>query len=265
MNSFLNLAEELRIDLNEKIQPEELFRRIKSKLNQFSSLNLLFIIDNLINETEDSLNDYKYLIFGLNSNIKFLIVTKDQTINTKLNKHSCKIIELDFFNLNTCFEFIEKKLNENHKSIIKEKDWMEIFTTMSEREDVKIKAIWLDKLVSTLNQEYLWELSDIKEYLKKESVRCYDLMKEKYPKAYKILCYLAFLNEDSISINVIKKILIDENLNEEEIFIIKQDLNEGLKYLIQNSEISIKSTGGFSIKETTQLELLKSIKKETNC
>jgi len=100
--SFKMIAEELEMGLDDKIKSEELIEKVKIKLNRFTkekNLQLLIFIDNLIYDKKDEkLNDYRYLVNNFNSNIKFLITTKNRSILDELNKHKSIKIELQTFN-----------------------------------------------------------------------------------------------------------------------------------------------------------------------
>jgi replicative DNA helicase len=64
VNSTRNLAEELNINLKEKVKSEELFDLVKNNLNNYTKLtnkNVMFIIDNLVYKDDE-----------FNSNIEFL-------------------------------------------------------------------------------------------------------------------------------------------------------------------------------------------------
>jgi len=114
---FMNLAEELNIDY--KVKPEELFRIIKVTLNKLNG-NILFVIDNLIYDlNENSKNDFDYLLNNFESNVKFLITTKNQQIPKELSHERYEAIKLKVFDQNVCINFIDQKLNIIHKNILK--------------------------------------------------------------------------------------------------------------------------------------------------
>ena len=120
LNSFKCLADELDINLNDQPKSEELFHKIKLKLNQFTrsnNLNLLFIIDNLVyNESDEFLNDFKHLINNFSLEIQFLITTKHINFLQHLNHSTNNVqFQLSLFDSNDCIEFVHKKLSKIHQ------------------------------------------------------------------------------------------------------------------------------------------------------
>jgi len=258
--SFIELAEELKINISNKTSFEELIKTIKMNLNKFAQenkKNIMFFIDNLVYESEDeSLNEFHHLINGFDTkNIKLLVTTKDQSIINKLNKeHSYEKVPLDLFTLQDCLDFIDIKLDKDsiHKAFSKT-EWKDLFKIISLKTDkILLLPIDLNKLLAKLNEEgQFWKKDEIKKYLEKEIETKYKLLKEQNKNAHRILCYLGFLNEDTISKYLIYKLLINE--------IDKNDLINGIDYLIRNSEIIINDNGYYTIHETTQLGIINSL------
>ena len=82
---------------------------MRQNLNLFTNsndLNLLFIIDNL---TNNDTNDFKYLTYGFNLNVKFLITTQ-LNIQTTANG----IIYLNEFNKNQAVEYLSQKITNKN-------------------------------------------------------------------------------------------------------------------------------------------------------
>ncbi len=260
--SFIELADELKINIIDRPKFDELAKIIKKKLNKFTNekkLNLMFFIDNLVYESKDeSLNEFQNLIFGFEINIKFIITTKDQLIINKLNKsHSYEIISLDGFNSKKSLEYIKIKLDEDsiHKNSLNENDWKELLEIMSLKTDGKILPIHLNKLLTKLNEDgQFWKLNEIGNYLKNEIKTKFNDLKVQNNNAYKILCYLAFLNEESISKYLIYQ-LVQDKIDSDLIII-------GIDYLTRNSEINKSENGYFTIHETTQIEILHALEFE---
>ncbi len=126
----------------------------------------MFFIDNLVYDQDDELNnDYQYLVYGFNDHIKFLITTKDQTIESKINKKYINIlIQLDVFNENLCFELINVKLNPHHRKVLTQKDWKQLFCLICSKTDKSILPIHLNQLIIQLNgkKQKFWGFEDMK-------------------------------------------------------------------------------------------------------
>jgi tetratricopeptide (TPR) repeat protein len=262
--SCIELAEELKINISNKTSFEELIKKIKINLNKFTiknKKNIMFFIDNLVYESKDeSLNEFQHLINGFESkNIKFLITTKDQSIISKLNKeHSYEKVPLDLFTLQDCLDFIDIKLDKDsiHKAFLKT-EWEDLFKIISLKTDkILLLPIDLNKFLSKLNEEgQFWNKNEIEKYLENEIKTKYKLLKEQNKNAHRILCYLGFLNEDTISKYLIYKLLINNDIDQ-------NDLINGIDYLIRNSEISINENGYYTIHETTQLGIINSLEEQ---
>ena len=107
LRTFLSICNEFNIHLNYSQNAHnywiKLFQKMKIALNEFTKRNrlqILFVVDNLIYLNDDeTLNDFKNLTFGFNSNIKFLITTRN------VRKHLARettsgAIQLDSLSLN---------------------------------------------------------------------------------------------------------------------------------------------------------------------
>jgi tetratricopeptide (TPR) repeat protein len=261
--SFQVIAEELGMGLDDKIKSEDLIEKVKNKLNRYTienNLELFIFIDNLIyNEKDETLNDYQYLINNFNSNIKFLITTKNQTILDELNEHKSIKIELKIFNREDCFKFIDKNLNKIQHNNFKQEYWEKIFNLMNPLNGGNgILPIRLDKLISKINEKRTWDYKRVENYINNNEENSFELMKQENPKAFVILSYLAFLKGDSISLKLITNLFVDDTLNEKQKEIIEDELNDSLKFLENNSEIMIYDKT-YSIHETTQIDVLRNI------
>jgi len=270
INSFQSLAQELNIDISQYSKLTDLIEIIKNKINQYcKEKSFMFFIDGLIYDADNELkNDYQYLIYGFNENIKFLITTKDQTILSKLGKgHKSDLVTLNGFDTKDCTKYINKKLNIHHKKEISDDNWKEIFQMMSSKTDKnkKILPIHLNKLISKLNGNNGLGTSitfnELKIFLENELKNSFYLLKQENKIAFEILCYFGFLNEEGISRNLIYKLMIDQNLNQKQKELKENKLDDSLNYLIDNSEILANKDGDFSIHETTQMEILKTFEK----
>ena len=78
-------------------------------------------------------------------------------------------------------------------------------------------------------------------------------------KSFEILNYLAYLNNDYISFDLIKKLLInnDEIKSTRKQKIKEIELKQNLNYLIESAELSRNSQTSYSINKQTQIEVLK--------
>jgi len=254
---FMSLAEELNID--NKLESEELFRKIKVALNKLNR-NILFVIDNLIYDlNEHTKNDFDYLLTNFDSNVKFLITTKNQLISKELSHEKYEEIELNAFNQDVCINFIDQKLNIVHKNILKKEEWNKLL-----QDHIYLQLpIYLDKLVSRVNRKQRESFQNIKKYLQNEEKEKFGTLKKENPCAYKILKYLSFLNRKTISYDFISCLMIKKELNDGEKQTEEESINESLNYLIEISEISINDNGLFyKIHETTQDDIISTMSKD---
>jgi len=248
LNEMIKYADELKIYLNDTPpnmatssksgllngdQPdlEELFRRIKKKLNKKTELGeeYFLIIDDLITDQNDFMNDFsEYLMNGFNQNIKFILITKEKFTSG---------LELKNFGINSYFKYCEKVLVE--KRLTKE-DLTEIFNAMKNNERVSPND--LIRLFSRIkNKELICNLKEIKEYLNKEQHKLF--IKSE---AYDLLCYLAYLEGSNISKNLLEN-LTKKNLT-------KAELEQNLQYLENIAEIKLKKNNFNQVDQVIILE-----------
>jgi tetratricopeptide (TPR) repeat protein len=248
--SFMNLAEELKID--NKLESEELFGIIKVTLNKMNR-NILFVIDNLIYDlNKNTKNDFDYLLNNFDSNVKFLITTKNQLICKQLSHEKYKEIELNAFNQDESINFINEKLNKVHKNKHKKDEWIKL---LQDYNYLRL-PIYLDKLISRINRKQRESFENIEKYLQDKEKEKFGKLKKENPYAYEILKYLSFLNKKRISYDFICYLMIKKESNDEEKQTEEDLINESLNYLIENSEISINDDGLFyNIHETTQNDI----------
>ena len=99
------MAEIFKID--EQKRADELFHRLKPKLNSHSrpkNVTLLFLLTDLTldeDEVNEELNNFKYLKFGFNRNIKFLVTSKHPHIDDRLTDDLKAKFELKAFDTAT--------------------------------------------------------------------------------------------------------------------------------------------------------------------
>jgi Tfp pilus assembly protein PilF len=249
LNEMIKYADELKIYLNDTPpnmatssksgllngdQPdlEELFRRIKKKLNKKTELEkeYLFIIDDLITDQNDFMNDFsEYLMNGFNPNINFLLITKEKFKSG---------LELKNFSIDSYFKYCEKVLVENNR--LTKEDLTEIFNEMKNNERVSPND--LIKLFSRINnKEVSCNLKEIKEHLNKEQHKLF--IKSE---AYDLLCYLAYLEGSNVSKNLLEN-LTKKNLT-------KAELKENLQYLENIAEIKLKKNNFNQVDQVIILE-----------
>jgi tetratricopeptide (TPR) repeat protein len=231
LNYFIQIIKEFNINLNfnqnNKNYWFKLFEKMKQNLNLFTNSNdlkLLFIIDNL---TNNDTNDFKYLTYGLNLNVKFLITTQ-LNIQTTANG----IIYLNEFNKNQAVEYLSQKITNKD-------DCYDLVNNLLENE-TNLLPIHLNKL------------------LVRRTMTTTD-NKQENKKSFEILNYLAYLNNDYISFDLIKKLLInnDEIKSKRKQKIKEIELKQNLNYLIESAELSRNSQTSYSINKQTQIEVLK--------
>jgi hypothetical protein len=96
----------------------------------------------------------------------------------------------------------------------------------------------------------------MKIYLENELNNSYYFLLQENRKAFDLLSYMAYLNGDNISFNLIKKLLINSPRDTKQKS--KEDeLVKNLNYLIQLSEISKTGKWRYAVNELTQIEVLK--------
>jgi tetratricopeptide (TPR) repeat protein len=254
---FMNLAEELKID--NKLESEELFRIIKVHLNKLNR-NILFVIDNLIYDlNEHTKNDFNYLLTNFDSNVKFIITTKNQNISKKLSHEKCEEIELNAFDQDVCINFIDEKLNKVHKNKLQKEEWIKLL-----QDYIYLRLpIYLNKLLSRINRKQRESFENIKKYLQDEEKEKFGTLKNENPYAYEILKYLSYLNRNRISYDFICNLIKKKESNDEEKEKEEELINASLNYLIETSEISINDDGSFyNIHETTQDDIKKTISED---
>ncbi len=85
------------------------------------------------------------------------------------------------------------------------------------------------------NQKY-WGFEEIETYLKTEIENSFSLIQLENKYAFEILCFIANLNNDCISLKLIEKLLFEQKgKNHKEN---KEKLSESLEYLVENSYIN---------------------------
>jgi Tfp pilus assembly protein PilF/energy-coupling factor transporter ATP-binding protein EcfA2 len=254
---FMNLAEELNID--NKLESEELFGIIKVTLNKMNR-NILFVIDNLIYDLNKNIkNDFDYLLTNFDWNVKFLITTKNQLISKELSHEKYAQIELKDFDQDVCIKFIDQKLNIVLKNKLQKEEWIKLL-----QDYIYLRLpIYLNKLISRVNKNLIDSFENIRIYLQDEEKKKFSTLEKENPNAYEILKYFSFLNRNTISYDFICYLLIKKESNNEEKKIEKDSVNKGLEYLIENSEISINDVGPFyEIHETTQNDTMSTMSEE---
>ncbi len=94
---------------------------------------------------------------------------------------------MSLFDSNDCLEFVHKKLSKIHQFKLTNHDWIKFILL----KDSKILPIYLNRLVSRINQEIFWKTENIKEYLLEANNNNINinlaLIKEENPKAFEIL------------------------------------------------------------------------------
>ena len=136
--------------------------------------NILFVIDNLIYDLSENItNDFKYLLTNFDSNIKFLITTKNQLISKELGHKKYEEIELNAFSQDESINFIDQKLNKVHKNIHKKDEWIKLL-----QDYIYLRLpIYLDKLISRVNTKQRWSFENIKKYLQDEEKEKFGTLK----------------------------------------------------------------------------------------
>lgn len=114
----------------------------------------------------------------------------------------------------------------------------------------------LNKLVSVLNKHETWQFKDTKIYLENELNNSFYFLLQENRKAFDLLSYMAYLNGDNISFQLIRKLTAKSN-KQSNSKLKDQELVKNLNYLEQLAEISLIGNGRYAINEITQIEILK--------
>ena len=115
--------------------------------------------DNLIYDLNKNIkNDFDYLLTNFDSNVKFLITTKNQNISRELCNEKYDEIELKAFDPDVCINFIDQKLNKVHKNKLQKEEWIKLL-----QDYIYLRLpIYLDKLISKINTKSFIKIKMIK-------------------------------------------------------------------------------------------------------
>ena len=235
------------MEINRYKNYDEFLAELTLRLNHYSdkrNFKFLFIVDN-IKEDHNSLNILKC---RFNSNFKFLFTTKQPTIIQKYES-----IKLETFNEEKCFELIQKHKIFNRAE--NEAQWIEILKLMGVQAKVEVLPLKLNKLLAMMRERPSLKGDKIKKFLEAYEMNLFDHVTSECPFAFQILTLFSYLNENNISIELIKSFFDTTP---------EDDLKKALEYLVRNSEIILNEQGDYNIHELTQIDVTETNKNKVD-
>jgi len=231
---FKRIAQELKISTKDGI-----INSVRNKLNsQQKSQKYLFVLDNVLDEL-----DIGELTSGFSKNIDFLLTTQNELIeiNDQINFEK---LQIKLFDRDESMLLVRKCLRVKITNQLSKSDWHELFDLLESPKCTHFSPFKLHKLVSVINEHSSWQLDDIKAFVTQNKHDKFYLMKTECPKAYLILSYLVYLN-NNVSFELIRSVLIQETT---------MDILDAVDYLRRSGELS-KTDTGFKVHEITQYEV----------
>jgi hypothetical protein len=200
-DDFKELAELLKINI-ENAKLDLIIRKIYFKLEEFNK-EVLFVFDNV--ETYDTIKEY---VGRIPSNIKILITTRDNLVNTKIEK-----IELEPFNLEETKDFIQKNIDSKLELSEENRNKIIDLSKSTENEILPIKIELVVRYINVYCDSNTIDelLNDIvkRKYLdQKIEATLFLYLRSDNEKAFELLRICSLLNPDFIEKKLLRKIFL---------------------------------------------------------
>ncbi|CAF1289911.1 unnamed protein product, partial [Didymodactylos carnosus] len=224
---------ELRIgkEISEK---QIIINLVNSKL-ELLELNVLFVFD----DAKDA-DDINELIINLPNNVQTIITTKNNYLKDNFASGNESNLDMKPFNKTECCEYITKS---DKKRTFNQSQAEELFDLIKTNEKEEVHPFKLSKVI-TLLQKQSWSIQDYKTEIKEhgeinaEEYLLKELINES-SNGWKLLQHCVFLDENFISIDILKEILIEQENNSNKIDIDKE--KEPLEELSLVNQIELKN------------------------
>ena len=205
--------------------------------------DFMFVLDNFDVHSEEQKNILRILInSNLPSNLKFLITAKNHNEISEMFSKNFDKLELGILGKGDCLSLIrreESNLNDAQLEKIVDK---------VEHLPIKIKM-----LAAKLKKMKHWTYQALLEEVEKDSIIYYTTLKTEHPLEYKLLMYLSYLDGQSISIELIRRILINEDNNE---------ISEVIEHLAEIAVLKENELHEYKIHESIQKEIQTTLKND---
>jgi len=205
----------------------------------------MFVLDNFDVKSEEQKNALRVFInISFQSNIKFLITAKSNDVSAMFGNNGDQL-ELKAFSKNDSLSLIRKlvdnsNLNDSQIDII-----------LDRVEYLPIKVI---RIVAKIKEMKYKTFEDLLREIVKDKGEYYENFKREHPLEYELIMYLSYLDGNSISIELIRSILINKDNNE---------ISEVIKYLEDVAILNENEKNEYTIHESVQKEIQANLENES--
>ncbi|RNA12680.1 tetratricopeptide repeat [Brachionus plicatilis] len=166
--------------------------------------SFMFVLDNFDVHSEVQKNILRILInSNLPSNLKFLITAKNHNEIREMYTKNFDQLELSLLGKDECLSLLRREVSNLSDP------QLEKIVDKVEHLPIKIKM-----LAAKIKKLKLFSFQALLDEIEKDSIIYYTALKTEHPLKYKALMYLSYLDGQSISIELIRSILINEDNNE---------------------------------------------------
>jgi len=220
---------------------EELVENIKFGLG---NKKFMFVLDNLDVESEEQKEILRVIInSNSQSNIKFLITAKTSKASEMFSENFDRL-GLKLFGKNECLSMIRKQLDTSN---LNDDQLGEIL------DKVEYLPIKITGLVAKIKKMKYNTHEDLLKVITKNNVENYETFETEHPVEYKLVKYMSYLDGQSISIELIRSILLNED---------SKEIGEAMEYLEEVSILSENEKNEYTIHESIQKEVQDSLGNE---
>jgi len=225
------LAEMLKIP-KDNLAIEKLIDQIRIRL---ANNKFIFVFDSFDVNCEDQKNILRVIINSdLQINIKFLITAKSNMLSKMFSKKFYQL-GLDLLGKDDCLKFIKYQISN-----LKNEQLNEIV------ENLEYLPVKINVLVGKIKKMKNFTYQALLEEIQKDIISYYETLEKENQVDYKLLRYLSLLDGQSISIELIRSILIDEDNNE---------MSETINRLEEISILKTNEVNEYKIHESIQKEI----------